>query len=148
MKAILVILIGVSGSGKSTYAEALKTSLGVTVVSTDDIRFELTRDATDQSRNNEVFNIAKRRVSDLLASGKNAAIDATSVSRKDRRDWVDIGKRFGADIRAYVINTPLDVAKKRNLGRDRKVPEFVIDKQYSRFQTPVEAEGFDKITAV
>ena len=148
MKPILAVMVGIRGSGKSTYANGLKTSLKASVVSSDDIRMELTGDATDQSKNDEVFRTAHKRVNDLLAQGKNVVADATSVDKWSRKVWVDIGKRNGAEIRAYVIQTPIDVAKKRNLGRDRVVPDFVIDKQSKRLEMPTAAEGFDKIIVV
>ena len=147
-KPILAVMVGISGSGKSTFARGLKTSLSAEVVSTDDIRLEITGDATDQTRNGEVFNIARRRIDDLLAQGKNAVIDATSLSQKDRRLWIDLGKKHGAEVLAYVVNRSIDVAKKQNLKRDRQVPDWVIDKQKAKFQLPTTAEGFDKIVNV
>lgn len=148
MKPILAIMVGVSGSGKSTYADGLKTSLNATIVSTDDIRLELTGDATDQSKNDQVFATAFRRVDESLAIGKNTVIDATSVDRQSRKKWVQIGKKNGAEVRAYVLKTPIEVAKKRNLKRSRVVPDFVIDKQSKRLEIPTELEGFDKIVMV
>jgi predicted kinase len=145
MKPILIVMSGISGSGKSTFSNGLKTSMNATVVSTDDIRLELTGNAEDQTQNGRVFGVAKKRINDLLAQGKNAVIDATSLSAKDRKDWVQIGKLNGAKIIAYVVKVPIDVAKKRNNGRDRKVPEWVIDKQSAKFTIPSASEGFDEI---
>jgi predicted kinase len=95
-----------------------------------------------------VFAIAKRRVNDYLSSGKNAIIDATSLSVKDRKDWIDIGKANNAEVRAYFVDTPVDVAKRQNASRKRKVPEFVIDKQASKLQSPTKAEGFDSVSTI
>lgn len=148
MKPTLIVMVGISGSGKSTFANGLKTSLNATVVSTDDIRLELTGNAEDQSQNGRVFATARNRVNGLLAQGKNAVIDATSLSSKDRKEWVRIGKANDAEIIAYVVKTDIATAKKRNQGRDRKVPDFVIDRQFSKFSTPTPAEGFDKIVTV
>jgi len=49
MKPILSIMIGISGSGKSTFAEGLKTSLDAELVETDGIREELTGNAAVKS---------------------------------------------------------------------------------------------------
>lgn len=141
-------MVGISGSGKSTFANGLKTSMNATAISTDDIRLEITGNAEDQTQNGRVFGIAKRRVNDLLAQGKNAVIDATSLTPKDRKDWVQIGKLNQAEIIAYVVKTTIDIAKKRNSGRERKVPDWVIDKQFAKFSTPSTNEGFDKIITV
>jgi protein phosphatase len=141
-------MVGISGSGKSTFASGLRTSLKAELVETDAIRVELTGNAEDQSQNGKVFAIAKRRVNDYLSSGKNAIIDATSLSVKDRKDWIDIGKANNAEVRAYFVDTPVDVAKRQNASRKRKVPEFVIDKQASKLQSPTKAEGFDSVSTI
>jgi predicted kinase len=148
MKPILAVMVGISGSGKSTFASGLRTSLKAELVETDAIRVELTGNAEDQSQNGKVFAIAKRRVNDYLSSGKNAIIDATSLSVKDRKDWIDIGKANNAEVRAYFVDTPVDVAKRQNASRKRKVPEFVIDKQASKLQSPTKAEGFDSVSTI
>lgn len=147
-KPILAVMIGISGSGKSTYANGLKTSLKAELVETDAIRGELTGDPADQSQNYRVFQIAKKRVSDLLEQGKNVIIDATSVSVRDRSDWIQIGKTNNAEVRAYFIDTPIDICKKQNRKRERKVPDEVIDRQASRLESPTKAEGFDSVTVV
>lgn len=147
-KPILAVMIGISGSGKSTYAYGLKTSLNAQLVETDAIRQELTGNSEDQSQNSKVFEIAKKRVDAYLSQGNNTIIDATSLSMRDRKDWVDIGKKNNAEIRAYFIDTPVDISKTQNRKRERKVPEFVIDRQANKLQAPTKAEGFDKITTI
>lgn len=155
MKPILAVMVGISGSGKSRYSNGLKTSLsienggvGTELVETDAIRLELTGNAEDQSQNGRVFAVAKARVAEILGMGKNVIIDATSVSVKDRRDWVNIGKTKGSEVRAYFINTSVAKAKTQNAKRDRKVPDWVIDKQFAKLVPPSESEGFDKITTI
>lgn len=148
MKPILAIMIGISGSGKSTYANGLKTSLNAELVETDSIRIELTGNAEDQTQNSRVFGIAKRRIDDILSQGKNAIIDATNVSVRDRKDWIYIGKKNNAEVRAYFIDTPIDVCKTKNRKRDRKVPDEVIDRQASKLESPTKTEGFDSITTI
>jgi predicted kinase len=148
MKPILAVMTGISGSGKSTYANGLKTSLNAQLVETDSIRLELTGNAEDQSQNSKVFEIARKRVNDYLSQGKNTIIDATSLSVKDRKDWIEIGKNNNAEVRAYFIDTPVDVCKSQNNKRARKVPEWVIDKQASKLHAPTRAEGFDSVVIV
>ena len=148
MKPILSIVVGISGSGKSTYANGLKTSINEIIIEPDAIRLELTGNAADQSQNDKVFSLAFKRASDLLAQGKSVIVDATSVDKWSRAKWIDIGIKNDAEIRAYVIKTPIELAKKRNLSRDRIVPENVIDRQHSRLQMPTSHEGFDKIVIV
>lgn len=148
MKPILSVMVGISGCGKSTFANGLKTSLSSDIVETDDIRKELTGDPSDQSQNRKVFQIAKQRVNSLLSQQKNVIIDATNLSMSDRKDWIDIGKNNNAEVRAYFIDTPIDVCKSQNNKRQRKVPEFVIDRQASKLYPPTKSEGFDSVTTI
>ena len=148
MKPILAVMVGISGSGKSTHANGLKTSLNAQLIETDAIRQELTGNAEDQTQNGRVFDVAKRRVDNALSQEKNTIIDATSLSVKDRKDWIEIGKANGAEVRAYFVDTPVDVAKRQNSNRTRKVPEFVIEKQASKLHSPTKAEGFDNVITI
>lgn len=154
MKPILAVMIGISGSGKSTYANGLRTSLKLEnklptqLVETDAIRGELTNDPSDQTRNGEVFSIAKQRTIKFLKMGENVIVDATSPTPKDRKTWIDIGKACNSEIRAYYVRVSIETAKKQNLKRTRVVPDFVIDKQFSRLTPPKESEGFDLVTTI
>ena len=154
MKSILAVMVGISGSGKSRYSSGLKTSLTLEnklpteLVETDAIRFELTGNAEDQTQNGRVFSVARMRVANYLGQDKNVIIDATSLSRKDRKEWVNIGKTKGSEVRAFFVNTPISIAKSQNAKRERKVPEWVIDKQAAKLSAPTKDEGFDSITIV
>ena len=144
----LTLMVGVSGSGKSTHAAKLAQSLPADIVEPDAIRKELTGNASDQSRNREVFQLAHSRAEAKLLAGINVVVDATNLDRKTRAEWLAIARRCGAEARAVVVDTPVDVAKKRNLSRSRVVPLDVIDKQASRFCPPTVSEGFAHIATV
>jgi len=147
-RVILALMVGVSGSGKSTYADTLVGPLKAIKIETDAIRMELTGDASDQSQNGRVFSTAKHRVKLNLSLGVNVIFDATNLSVKDRREFIDIGKEYNAELHAYVVKPDLSVSKQRNALRERKVPEFVIDKQHNKFVLPTEEEGFSIIQVI
>ena len=144
----LTLMVGVSGSGKSTHAAKLAQSIDAIIVEPDAIRKELTGDASDQSRNGEVFRLAHSRAEAILLDGKSVVVDATNLDRKTRAEWVAIARRCKAEARAVVVDTPVDVAKKRNLSRARVVPLDVIDKQTRRLCPPTFDEGFSQIVVV
>lgn len=147
-RVTLYIMVGVSGSGKSTYAKKIATETGAKIVSTDDIRQELTGDATRQDQNGWVFHLAFGRVENLLNDGTSVIVDATNINVKNRAEFVKIGKRFDAAIVAVVMDIDKETSKERNSKRSRVVPDHVIDKQSRGLVIPTKSEGFDTILTV
>jgi predicted kinase len=148
MKPALTVMVGISGSGKSFHANKLQTSLNAKLIETDALRQELLGSAQDQTQNGRIFAVARDRVNKFLAEGHNVIIDATSLNPKERKDWVEIGRANGAEVRAHFVEVSVDVAKQRNAQRLRQVPEWVIDRQISKLQPPTRTEGFDSVTKV
>jgi predicted kinase len=148
MKPILTVMVGISGSGKSFHANKLQTSLNAKLIETDALRQELLGNVQDQTQNGRIFAVARDRVNKFLAEGHNVIIDATSLNPKERKDWVEIGRANGAEVRAHFVEVSVDVAKQRNLQRLRQVPDWVIDKQVAKLQVPSKGEGFDSVVKV
>lgn len=78
------MLMGISGSGKSTYAKALEKNCGYKVFSSDVLREELFGNENDQTHNSEVFEELHRRILKALDAGENCVYDATNLNRKRR----------------------------------------------------------------
>jgi len=144
--ATLFIMVGISGSGKSTYAKAIELQLKqkgseVGIVSTDEIRGEICGgNQSDQSKNSEVFKIAHSRIEEILSLGVNVIFDATNLARDDRKIPIKIARENGAKVVAIVLNTPLTVSIERNRTRERVVPTPVIWRQQGRFHSPTPDE--------
>jgi predicted kinase len=147
-KPILAVMIGVSGSGKSTMGKKIADYMGATIANMDDIRQELTGNASDQTRNHEVFGIFMGRIEHALRAGKNVVADATNVDKRSRKPFIKAAQRNGAEARAYVMTTPTELAKVLNSARNRVVPGHVIDRQDKAFQMPDESEGFSEVVKV
>lgn len=79
-----LMLMGISGSGKSTYAKALEKNCGYKVFSSDVLREELFGNENDQTHNSEVFEELHRRILKALDAGENCVYDATNLNRKRR----------------------------------------------------------------
>lgn len=135
----LIVLVGLPGSGKSTYAEELKKR-GCMVVSTDAIREQLFGDASIQKDGKKVFQIAYDMINELLVRGHEVVFDATNLTIKDRKQIFK--KVCTDDIIAVFQNTPIEVCKERNRNRSRIVPEEVIDKMAEKLTPPTTKEGF------
>lgn len=132
---LLIVMCGISGSGKSTKAKELERKFRALIVSTDEIRQRVFKDVNDQKHNKEVFQIAYDEINDLIRYSNNVIFDATNIKyssikelKKNIKHWDDINKIL------YVIDTPLDKAIEQNNTRDRIVPPEVIIKQANIFK--------------
>ena len=138
----LTILIGPSGAGKTKACSGCKN----VVVSSDNIRFQLTGDEENQEQNDLVFRALREIVGVRLKYGMHTIVDATNLRRKSRTSLLKLLPE-GMRAQYWVFDTPLETCLLRNATRDRKVPEEVIRKQYdifrSNFKDIERGDGFD-----
>jgi predicted kinase len=141
----IIILVGLPGSGKSTYLERL----GVTALSSDLIRQLLADDATDQTIHGRVFNTLRYLVRQRLAIGRQVTyVDATHLTPDERRPYIKIAQSYGCEAEALFFDLPLEVCLDRNRGRARVVPEEAVRAMAAKLVPPSVAEGFSRITVV
>jgi predicted kinase len=143
-----IMLVGLPGSGKSTYANKLKEDLNCVVHSSDSIREELFGDIKDQSNNNLVFETLHRRVREDLLNGKNVIYDATNINSKRRKSFLYQLKKIDCYKECHFIATPYEVCVAQNNNRENSVPLAVIDKMYTTFDIPFYDEGWHQIELV
>ena len=147
-KPQLIFLCGLPGSGKSTWAELNKYKLSAVVHSSDSIREQL-GDINDQSQNDLVFKILHKRVREDLLCGKNVIVDQTGLNRKERIYFLDyILRDIPCRKVCILFATPIECCKKNNANRERKEPEYVIDRMVRSFNVPCKQEGWDDIQIV
>ena len=149
----VIVGIGIPGSGKTSVLKNFADKYKYDYVCPDDIRFELTGDAGDQSRNGDVWPIANSRLAESLDAGRTVVLDATSAKLVDRKKLIRLAREHGVDkIFGVYVDTPLEVAKERNLDkiRDRVVPEHIIDDMYQNLENnpPSPEEGIDMIVTL
>ena len=145
MKPTMVMMCGLSASGKSTYAKELSEKIDAVVLSSDTLRLEMFGDETDQNHNQQVFQELHTRVKKHLRAGRNVIYDATNISSKRRRAFLNEPKKIDCIKNCVIMATPYEQCLKNNRNRARQVPEWVIEKMYRKWQTPHTFEGFDKI---
>lgn len=143
----LTVLIGLPGCGKSTYAKKKKEA-GITIISPDEIREELTGDMSDQSRNRDVFKLAHKRTKEALRCGYSVVFDATDLTRKARNELLScIPDRHNTYVEYILFRVPLEECMKRNRQRSRRVPEEVIRRMDNSFTLPSrKKEDYDRLT--
>jgi predicted kinase len=141
----IVLLVGLPGSGKSTYLERL----GVTALSSDAIRLLLADDVTDQTIHGRVFAALRYLLRQRLAIGQPVTyVDATHLTPKERRPYVKIAQKYGCEIEALFFNAPLDVCLERNRARARVVPEDAMRAMAAKRVLPSVREGFSRVKVV
>lgn len=124
----LVLLVGVSGSGKSTFAA--RHFRPTQVLSSDALRAMVADDPNDQSATEAAFELLHTAAALRLARGRLTVIDATNVERWARGRLVALARRFSRPAAAIVLDLPVEVALARNLVRDdRRLPPAAIRRQ-------------------
>lgn len=124
----LVVLIGASGSGKSTFAR--KHFLPTEIVSSDQCRGIVADDENDQTATGPAFDLVNYIAEKRLAARRLTVIDATSVRPEDRKQYVSLAKKYHALLVAIVINPGESVCHDRNkLRPDRQFGPHVVRNQ-------------------
>jgi predicted kinase len=139
----VIVLVGLPGSGKSTWAR----QQGVAVLSTDEVRWLLSDDPTNQGIHRLVFAtiryLLRRR---LELRRPTTYIDATNTTRHERRPYIKLAELYDARAEAVFFDTPSEICKSRNRKRERFVPEEAIDAMAARLSPPALDEGFESVT--
>lgn len=140
-----VMMCGLVGSGKTVKAQELAKQYDATVFSSDSLREELFGDVNEQSRNQELFTELHKRIKDCLRKGKSAIYDATNIDYKKRMSFLAELKKIPCEKICVLMATPYEECLKRNAERERKVPEYVIERMYRSIDVPWYYEGWDDI---
>ncbi|MFD3873117.1 polynucleotide kinase-phosphatase [Streptomyces sp. NPDC058623] len=144
----LVVLIGATGSGKSTFA---RTHFKPTeVLSSDFCRGLVADDENDQSASKDAFEVLHHIAGKRLAAGRLTVVDATSVQAEARRGLVALAREHDVLPIAIVLDLPEAVCAERNAARpDRAgLPRRVIQRHRSELRRSLrglEREGFRKV---
>ncbi|MES2388801.1 MAG: polynucleotide kinase-phosphatase [Bacteroidota bacterium] len=140
----LVLLMGATGSGKSTFAARhFKPS---EIVSSDACRALVSNDENNQSATADAFALARYITGIRLKSGLLTVIDATNVHEADRTDWIKLAREFHVLPIAIVLNMPANVCSARNsLRSNRNMGAHVIPRHISNIKRSIKRlkqEGF------
>ena len=140
----LVVLIGVSGSGKSTFG---RTHFRPTeVISSDFCRGLVADDENDQSATPQAFELLHYIAGQRLKAGRLTVVDATNVQTEARRQLVAIAREHDVLPVAIVLDVPEKVCVERNAGRpDRDFGAHVIRRQRDQLRRGLKGlqrEGF------
>ena len=143
----LVVLIGASGSGKSTFAR--RHFRPTQVLSSDVCRGLVADDENDQSATPDAFAVLHFIAATRLRAGKLTVVDATNVKREDRASLVQLARDHDVLPVAIVLDVPEGVCLERNAARpDRDLPPGVVSRQRADLRRGLRGlarEGFRKV---
>ena len=143
----LVVLIGASGSGKSTFAQTYFKS--TEVLSSDFCRGLVADDENDQSATPDAFEVLYFVAAKRLAAGRLTVIDATNVQPEDRKRLMALAKQYHCLATAIVFNLPEKLCNERNRERpDRQFGQHVVRRQSTHLRKSLrtlKTEGFHHI---
>ena len=111
----LVVLVGASGSGKTTFAR--RAFAPFEVISSDYCRALVSGDENDQSASGDAFDVLHYIAGKRLDRGLLTVVDATNVSRESRVKLVELARAHDVLPVAIVLDVPLEVALERNATR-------------------------------
>ncbi|MEU0406031.1 polynucleotide kinase-phosphatase [Streptomyces sp. NPDC006197] len=144
----LVVLVGATGSGKSTFAR--RHFKPTEIVSSDFCRGLVADDENDQSASRDAFDVLHYIAGKRLAAGRLTVVDATNVQQEARRQLVQLARTHDVLPIAIVLDLPEEVCRTRNAARpDRAdMPAHVIQRhrrELRRSLRGLEREGFRKV---
>jgi len=111
----LVLLVGASGTGKSSFAE--RHFLPTEVVSSDRIRGWVADDETDQAATGDAFDVLHYLVEKRLKGRRLTVVDATNVQPESRKGLIALARKWHALAVAIVFDLPEALAVERNAAR-------------------------------
>jgi predicted kinase len=144
-KGIVVLAIGLPGSGKSTWFKRHN----IVPLSSDTVRSLLFDDVREQRYQDLVFsNLRSMLKARLIAKRPMNYVDATNLTPQERQHWIKLAKDYQYEVHAVFFDVPLEVCLERHQRRDRVVPEDVMRRMAAKLKPPTFEEGIAKITVV
>ena len=145
----VVVLVGASGSGKSTWAS--QRYRAVEIVASDALRGVVGSSPADQEASGDAF-----AVLDLILAARSkrrltTVVDTTGLRRKLRMSYLAAAREAQLPAVLVIVDTDPAVCRARNAARERKVPAAVLEQQLGQLKLvrdEVSGEGWDAVLVV
>jgi len=143
----LVVLIGASGSGKSTWAR--KHFLPTEIVGSDRCRGLVSDDENNQSVSPAAFRVLNLIVEERLRLGRLTVVDATNVKKEAREPFIEMARKYHVLPIAVAFKISERICAERNTQRaDRHLAPYILQQQAMNFRrslSHLKEEGFAKV---
>ncbi|HEX3931605.1 MAG TPA: LLM class flavin-dependent oxidoreductase [Nocardioides sp.] len=145
----LVVLVGASGSGKSTWAD--QHYRRAEVVSSDELRGVVGSGPADLDASSDAFGLLEQIVAARLSRGLTTVVDTLGLDAERRAAWRDAARAAGLPAVAVLLDTPGEECRRRNTARDRPVPAPALADQVRRasaVRAALDSEAWDRVEVV
>lgn len=143
----LVLLVGPSSSGKTTWADAQFRE--GQVLSTDRFRAFVGSGSHDQRASRRAFELVEQLIEERLDAGLLTVVDSLGLNREQRQRHIAMARAQGVPVYAVGFDTAAAVCKQRNDAQGRPVPVGVLNQQLKRWPVVRDDElaedGFDEV---
>ncbi len=140
----LVVLIGASGAGKSTFARKLFQPFEI--LSSDFFRGLVSDDESNQFATKDAFDVLQLITAKRLTAGKLTVIDATNIQPEDRKIFVQLARKYHFFPVAIALDLPEEVCHQRNQQRPNRQFASHMVRRHTQFLRRslrgLEREGF------
>lgn len=144
----LIVLCGLQGSGKSTYANEMVNVQTDVILSSDEYRKHF-----PEYDNDKIFKTLYNDMNDNLQKGKNVIVDATNITIKSRKKLLDNLTNKNIKKEIIVFATPIETCRERLNKRNQDknshyVPLEVLENYHKSFEVPFKEEGWNNIEVI
>ena len=145
----LHMLVGLPGSGKTTFAQQIQSATGAVRLTSDDFRLLLfPRPSFSQQEHDDLYEILNHNLVHLLESGRDVIYDANLNRHEHRAEKYAIAAAHNAQVVLWWLTTPDTLSKERRIASQNhtlvpsgETPERMFDRVTRVFEPPNEAEN-------
>lgn len=136
----LILVVGLPGTGKTTFARALSTAIEARHLNSDIVRHDAgKRGHYDSASKAAIYNEMLGRTEDFLKNHQPVVIDATFYKNIFRSPYQLLGEKYDVDVKWIEIKADEEIIKERvNKKREYSEADFEVYKRIKKDYEPLE----------